>query len=411
MISPFGKTVLPNGLRVVTENMPSAQSVALGLFVTAGPEKEPAEASGITHFIEHSLFKGTHNRSARRIAEEIDAVGGELNGFTERECTCIYARVLAEHLPLAADVLSDMLLNPAFRPEDLEREKQVVVDEIRQYEDNPQELVHELVPQTMWEGYPLGRPLVGTVESIEALTPETVRSYFAQAYRPESVVAVAAGRVEHWRLAEIFGEAFNSGEAGTSDDQAGPPCAAARERMLSRRTEQVHFCLAASAFPEVDQARYPLAVADEILGAGPSSRLFQEIRESRGLAYGVGSYTMAFRQAGAFVISASVSPANLPSVLELCRAERDRFRAQGPTPEELSRAKEHIKGSAALALESTGARMRRLATCEIYWGRPVPVEEAFARIDAVTRDDVVEAARQVFDPGRENYVAIGPFDY
>jgi predicted Zn-dependent peptidase len=409
MVPPFGKTVLPNGLRVVTEYMPSAESVALGLFVTAGPEKEPTDREGITHFIEHSLFKGTHRRSARQIAEEVDSVGGELNGFTERECTCIYARVLAEHLPLAADVLCDMLLNPSFRPDDLEREKQVVLDEIRQYEDTPHELVHELVPQTMWEGHPLGRALLGSVGSIESLTPEEVRSYFAQEYHPANIIAVAAGRVEHKCLADMMAHAFSADDPGGADPVTDPPPVTGREKLVARRTEQVHFCLATPAFPEADDARYPLAIVDEVLGAGASSRLFQEIRESRGLAYGVGSYTMAFRRAGAFVITASVSPSNLAKVLELSRAERERFRRDGPTDAELARAKEHIKGSAALALETTGARVRRLAGCEMYWGRPFPVEESLAKIEAVKRADVMAAAEQVFDPGRENYVAIGPF--
>lgn len=409
MTSHFARTVLPNGLRIVTEHMPSAQSVTLGLFVTGGVEQEPPECAGITHFIEHCLFKGTQRRSARQIAEEIDAVGGELNGFTERECTCIYARVMAQHLPLAADLLCDMLANPAFRPDDLECEKQVVLDEIRQYEDSPHELVHELVPQTMWEGHPLGSPLLGFAETVQSLTPDAVRSYFARSYCPVNIIAVAAGRLEHARLAEMIAEAFSDGQTGCAAAATDPPPVTGRQRTVARRTEQVHFCLATPAFPEARDERYPLAILDEVLGAGPSSRLFQEVRESRGLAYGVGSYTMAFRKAGAFVINASVSPANLSVVLELARAERDRIRREGITEAELSRAKEHIKGSSALAMESTGARMRRLAACEMYWGRPVPLEEAFAKIDAVTAEDVLAVARQVLDPERENYVAIGPF--
>jgi len=405
----YSRHVLDNGLRVVSERIPRVESVSLGIWIETGVKQEEPGWEGTTHFIEHLLFKGTGRRSAREIAEAIDGVGGQLNGFTNREYTCFYARVLADYLPLAMDVLADMVTNPTFDPDELQREKQVVIEEIKRYEDDPEEWVHDLFAQTIWKGHPLGRSLLGREQVIREMDRDKAFAFFHRHYQPGNIIISAAGNVDHdWLAAEserIFGA--RPGQAQPAPE--APARYQTARQVISRSTEQVHFVLGTPGYSHTSEERYNLAVLDAVLGGGMSSRLFQEVRENRGLVYHIGSYALAYRTSGLFAVSAGVSPDNLDEVLEIVRREMASVRAQGISEQECLRAKEQLKGGMALALENTGYRMRRNGTNEMYWGRAIPFEEVAARINEVTPEQVHRVAQGVLDAEAVNYVAIGPF--
>ena len=403
------KEELPGGIRVLTEYLPQVESVALGLWIAAGVKHEPPGLEGATHFLEHMLFKGTQTRSAREIAEAIDSVGGQLNGFTDREYTCLYARVLKAHLPLAAEILFDMFLHSRLDPEELEREKEVVVQEIEHYEDSPDEWVHDLFVQRVWPDHPLGRPLLGREERVRAMSREALLDHLRAQYTPERVLVAAAGNVNHDQMVQLVAETLSSLSGPAEELIEGEPELEAGEHFLSRPTEQVHFCLGTRGCSCSDDDRYALAAIDTILGGGPSSRLFQEIRENRGLVYQIGSYAQAYRRGGLFSVSASTAPRHFREVLGLIRGEIARVREQGLTEGELSRAKEQMKGALALAWESTSARMHHLATSEMYWGRVFSFQEMVDRISAVTLEEVRRVASSLFAERGNGLVAIGPF--
>jgi predicted Zn-dependent peptidase len=409
-VPEFGTSTLPNGMRVVTERIPGIRSVALGVWVAVGSKHEPAGLHGICHYLEHLLFKGTDTRSARQIAEEIESVGGQLNAFTDREFTCYYVRVLADHLPLAVEILSDMLLHSQFDPAELEREKQVIVEELRKLQDSPEDWIHEVFAETVFQGHPLGQSLIGTEETIRGFSRERVVDFTARHYRPDRILVAAAGNVEHAAVVELAQQAF-----AALDGQAPPlaepePVFLPGEQRLSQDTEQVHFCFGTGGCAYADPDRYVQTVLDTVLGGGMSSRLFQEVREKRGLAYHVGSYSAAFHRGGYLTATAGTSLENFPLVLDLIRKEFDQVRAEGITDAELARAKDYLSGAIALAMEDTGYRMRRLATAEMYWGRLIGFEEVVDRIRAVTHDDIKRLAGKMLAPERLHLVAIGPFD-
>src|SRR6266513_202972 len=361
--------VLRNGLKIITEPMDHVRTVALGVWVTAGSRYEDAAHGGISHFIEHVLFKGTATRSALAIAEAMDAIGGQLNAFTDKEHTCYYLRVLSDHLAEGVDILADMLLHPAIDPEALEKERQVLVEEIKMYEDAPDDLVHDVLAETMWPGHPLGRPISGSLESVERLTRDDLRALPAETNAP------VPARASAFRSKEI---------------------------------EQVHLCLGLPGLPQAHPDRYVLAVLDSALGSGMSSRLFQEIREERGLAYSISSIQEAYADTGAFVVYAGTSPGAAREVVRLIRGGLVRARA-GLTPEEVARAKESLKGSLMLALETPGSRMTKLARSEQYFGRQITLDEIIADVDAVRGEDVRRLAQDLLVPDRLAVAAIGPF--
>lgn len=408
MTELYCKQVLGNGLRVVSEKVPYVRSVSVGVWVGSGSRYEPESEAGISHFIEHLLFKGTKNRSARQIAEEVDSVGGQLNAFTGKEYTCFYCRVLDEHVSLALDLLSDMVQNSLFKEEDIEKEKGVITEEIRMYEDAPDELVHDLLAGTMWDGHPLGRAIIGNAESVASMERDKIMKYFEEFYRPGNMVIALAGNFDENKILDEIGRRF-SGFAGTSvsPNQLSPePRRTVKVRQ--KETEQVHLCVGAEGVRLEDEQFYPLSVLNTILGGGTSSRLFQRIREEKGLAYSVYSYHTAYKDTGLFAMYAGIGPNLVGEVLAIARDEFERFREEGPTEEELARGKEQLKGGLMLGLESTSNRMTRLGRNELLLGYLTPLDEVVNKIESVTKKSLLKVADVVLRPERMTLTAVGP---
>ncbi len=401
------RTCLRSGLRVVTETLPDVRTVTLGVWVETGARFEPEEWAGISHFIEHMLFKGTRRRSAQRIAEEIDALGAQLNAFTDRELTCYYVRVLSDHLPQVTDILADMLLQSVFDPEAIEKERQVILEEIKMYEDSPDELSQDLFLETLWAGDPLGRPVIGTESTVRKLHREALLTYMAQEYVSPRTLVAASGAVRHEDLVSLVQELFAllNGTGAPRPPQAPP---VRREVSVREKdTEQVHLCFGYPGLPQAHPDRYVQAVLETIAGGGMSSRLFQEVREKRGLAYSIGTFSAMYREAGAFGVYAGTSPERAEEVLEVSLRELDRLKSEPIPEEELRRAKEFLKGSLMLSLEGTAPRMFYLARSELYLGRYLPPDEILREVEAVTADRVQQLAQKLLD-GPPALAAVGP---
>jgi predicted Zn-dependent peptidase len=405
----YQRTVLPNGLVVLTEPMDHVRTASLGVWIPAGSRYEDEGRMGVSHFIEHALFKGTTSRSALRIAQAMDAIGGHLNAFTDKEHTCYYLRVLSEHLDTGMELLADMLLHPALDPAALERERQVILEEINMYEDSPEDLVHDLFAATLWPGHPLGWPISGTQASVAGLRRDDLLEFMGARYRPDASIVAAAGKVRHERVVEIVAQRLGAWDGRLAATTLRPPTPGHAIAFRSKDIEQVHLCLGAPAIPQAHPDRYIVSVLDTALGGGMSSRLFQEIREERGLAYAITSYHAAYLDAGAFVVYAATSPEASGEVVRLTLAELGRVRRE-LSEEEVSRAKECLKGSLMLDLETPESRMSKLARSEQYFGRQITLDEIIAEVDAVTRDDVRRVADALLLPERLTLVAIGPFD-
>ncbi len=352
-------TVLNNGLTVVAEPMPSVRSVAIGVWMLAGSRHEKPEEQGISHFIEHLMFKGTQRRSAREIAEVMDQVGGQLNAFTTKEYTCYHARVLDDHLPLAIDVLSDMLRASLLREEDIEREKGVILEEIGMYQDTPDEMVHDLFAQALWGEHPLGRSILGTPATVGSLDREKVSSYLSSAYTSGGAVVAVAGSFSPSRLLDLLDKSFGMWGGDRLPQGGEPPGTRVATLTRAKETELVHVCMGGEGLPLADDGIYALNIMSNILGGGPSSRLFQEVREERGLAYSVYSYTSAFRDGGVFAVYCGSGPERIGQAVEVIGDELRRMAHDGVGDLELYRAKEQLKSNITMALESTGARMNR----------------------------------------------------
>ncbi|MCU1613405.1 MAG: peptidase domain protein [Frankiales bacterium] len=409
------RTELPGGLRVLTETMPGVLSATLGIWVAVGSRDETDDIAGSSHFLEHLLFKGTTSRSALEIATAMDAVGGEMNAFTAKEHTCFYANVLASDLPLAVSLLSDLVTEACNTAADLESERTVVLEEIAMRDDEPADAVHDLFSETLFGATPLGRSVLGTVESIEGLTRDDVDGWYRRRYTMPSIVVTAAGRVDHQQVLELVGASFGdrlSGDARPAPlrlgDEAAPSVPARRTGLLHRRTEQTHLLLGSTGIARLDERRYAASVLETAVGGGMSSRLFQEIREKRGLVYSVGSSLTHYAGTGTFSVYAGCSPKRVPEVLRLVRAELARVAAQGLTAEEVARSRGQLRGGMVLGLEDTGSRMSRLGKSELSFGEYLPVREVLDRLDAVTEDDVREVAADLFT--REGCLAVvGPY--
>ena len=404
------KTTLSSGLRVITETMPSLRSASIGIWADVGSSLESREQRGISHVVEHMLFKGTVRRSAREIAETMDGVGGNLNAFTDKEATCYYAKVIDRHVPLAMDVLADMFLHSTFAPQELAKEQKVVLEEIKMYEDSPDELVHDLFLQTMWRGSNLGEPTIGFVDTVTAVTPDALREHMKRHYAPNSIVVAAAGNVDHEPFVELVAECFASFE-GTSDRFA-PDAPIAQPATLIRQkdSEQAYVILGSRGLSARDDRRYALSVLDTLLGGGMSSRLFQEIREKRGLVYTVYSFQAAYREAGLFGVYAGTSPENVQPCIDVIAEELAKLRDVCVGEAELQLAKEHIKGSLQLSLESSSSRMIRLGRNEFVLGRQMPPEELEVRVDEVTSEQITEVAREMFKEDALGLCILGPVD-
>jgi predicted Zn-dependent peptidase len=406
----YRKSTLPNGLRVITEHMPSVRSSTIGVWADVGSSLELHRRRGVSHMVEHMLFKGTSRRSARDIAQIMDGVGGNLNAFTDKEATCYYAKVMDRHLPLALDVLSDMFLHSLFDAGDLAKEQQVVLEEIKMYEDSPDELIHDLFLQTMWNGSNLGEPTIGFAETVSSLTPDDLRSHMRERYAPNSVIVTAAGNVDHDEFAQqverAFAEFSGTGRPFVLEAPATTPARAIKQK----DSEQAYCILGAQGLSATDDRRYVLSVLDTMLGGGMSSRLFQEIREKRGLVYTVYTFQAAYRAAGLFGVYAGTSPKNVSECVDLIVAELQKMRDVPVDADELTLAKEHIKGSLTLSLESSSSRMIRLGRNEFAFGRQIEQEEIERRIDAVSAVDVAQLAAERFDPANLGLCVVGPVE-
>jgi len=394
--SPIVREVIDNGICVLTERMTQVRSISIGVWLTRGSRHEHAEHSGIAHFVEHMLFKGTTRRSAEDIAQAIDSIGGQLDAFTAKEYASYYIKVLDEHLPLALDVLSDIVLNPAFSPEDVEREKKVVVEEIKMVEDTPDDLVHELFTQGFWENHPLGRPILGTRDTVESFSADVLRAYFRRAYTPRNLIVSAVGNLEHEQVRDLVAEKFGalSAEGDASGEQA--PHVIPKILIRTKDLEQSHLCLGASCYPQNHSDRYSSYVLNTLLGGSMSSRLFQNVREKRGLAYAVFSGLSAYRDAGSFTIYAGCANEAVGEVIDLVVEELRGIRRTPVPDSELRRAKDHLKGSLMLGLENTASRMSHLARQEIYFERQFDLDETLQGIERVTPADVQRVAGEVF---------------
>jgi predicted Zn-dependent peptidase/type II secretory pathway pseudopilin PulG len=403
------RETLPNGLTLLTESMPHVRSVSLGVWLRLGSRHEKANVNGISHFIEHLVFKGTETRTAREIALTADSVGMQLDAFTTKEYTCFYAKMLDEHLPRAVDLLADIVQHPQFDPEELERERQVVMEEIRMVEDTPDELIYDLFSSHFYPTHPLGRPIQGTEETVGAMTRRRLLGFFRRAYRPENMLIVAAGNLKHAELRRMVKKAFRGMEAGngTAAKLRPPRARGGIVKRQKKELEQLHLLLGLPAYPEDYADRYALFVLNALLGGTMSSRLFQKIREERGLVYSVYSGLNAFMDCGFMMVAAATSPKRGEEVVRLTLAEMDDLRRQGPGSDELRVAKEHLKGSLMLALESTSSRMSNLARQEIYFGRQLTLAEILRRIDAVTTDHVRDLSEELFDDRELSLAAVG----
>jgi predicted Zn-dependent peptidase len=410
--------VLPGGLRVITESLPAVRSAAFGIWAGVGSRDEDLAHAGATHYLEHLLFKGTSRRSALDISAAMDAVGGELNAFTAKEYTCYYARVLDADLPLAIDVLADMVTSSLIEPKDVDAERGVILEEIAMNEDDPSDTVHEAFAAQLFGDTPLGRPILGSVDSINSITRAQITEHYAARYKPDNLVVAAAGSLGHAEVVELTRAAFAPVLAGDADPV--PPRLADAEsgpavgtgvgvRLVSRGIEQANLVLGCGALSRTDDRRFALGVLNAALGGGMSSRLFQEVREKRGLAYSVYSFSSQHADTGLWGVYAGCLPAKADEVLSICRDEIDKVVSGGLSDAELDRGKGQLRGSIVLGLEDPSSRMSRLGKSELVYPRLEPVEEILASIEAVTHDDVREVAAAVVAQPKALAV-VGPFD-
>ena len=398
---------LTNGIRVLSEALPDLPSVTVGIWVENGSRYERDEEAGISHFLEHLFFKGTERRTAAQIAEEIDAVGGVLNAFTGKEYTCYYAKVLREHLPLALDLLADIFTHSRFAGDEIERERSVIIQEISEVEDRPDDYVHELFNLAFWPGHPLARPIAGTAATVSGFHRDDFLRFLDLRYRPNRVLVTAAGDLVHEEFLGVVGRTLGALAGNGPALDGGPPRSQPGVVVHEKDLEQVHLCFGSPGIPQTDPERYAAHVLNLALGGGMSSRLFQEIRERRGKAYTVYSFLASYADAGYAGVYVGTGAEWMREVVDVVRAEIERAAHDGLTPAELVRVKNQMKGNLLLGLETSDSRMSRIAKNEIYFGRDVPLDEVAAAVDAVTNDDVLRVAARLFRPGSLALTVLG----
>jgi predicted Zn-dependent peptidase len=404
----YCKSTLPNGIRVVSEAIPYVKSATLGIWVGTGSRNEEDHNHGVSHFIEHLMFKGTEKRTAKDIAETVDAVGGQLNAFTAKEYTCYYIKVLDNHLELAMDILSDMLLKSKYAAEDINREREVVLEEVNMYEDSPDELVHDLHLNNVWPGHRLGRNILGTTEAIGKFDRDLVLQYYQNFYTPDNIVIAAAGNLTHETLEQLAHKFFGGMQGVKRQMEHTPPKLSPVRTIHNKDTEQVHLCLGALSVPQNSPDIYVVHVLNNILGGGISSRLFQSIREERGLAYSIYSYQTNYSDCGLFTVYAGTRPGNVDQVTELILQNINELRNGGITPGELTKTKEQLKGNLLLGLESSSSRMSRLGKMELTLGRYTTLDEIVTKIEKVSLDSLMEMLNTVFANDLLCFTALGP---
>ncbi|OQB14214.1 MAG: Protease 3 precursor [Firmicutes bacterium ADurb.Bin193] len=389
---------LPNKLRVVIENIPHVKSVTFGIWVGVGSCRETRANSGISHFIEHMLFKGTKKRSARQIARTIDDIGGQINAFTGRDCTCYYAKVLSDHLDIAADMLSDMLFNSLFDNNDMALEKSVILEEINMCEDTPEELVHDLLAEKSWKGNALGYSILGSKKSLKRITRKEILDFMGDNYTPENSVIAVVGNFDRQSLIEMINEKFGAWKANKKGLKplSAPRFCAGRYETL-KDIEQAHLCIGYNSIPRGHELQYALMVVNTILGNGMSSRLFQKIREEKGLVYSIYSYQSVYAKAGLFTIYAGMNPARVEEVTELIFKEIEIMRKDSVSEDELQKCKEQLKGNLILGLESTSSRMNSFGQSLLFTNRIKTIDEVIENINSVNRDKINSAIEMVFN--------------
>jgi len=402
------KTVLTNGITILTKHMPYVRSVSMGVWVNVGARDESLEENGLSHLIEHMIFKGTRKRTAYQIAKEFDAIGGQTNAFTAMENTCYHARVLESHLDTMVDILSDIFLNSVFEAEEVERERPVILQEIGMVEDSPEEYIHILAGRNYWGDNPLGRSILGSPENILRFDAESVRTFFRRCYQPDRILITAAGKVDHEALVERLAPAFETIQPGNGFPERWTPPVKQQIELCHRQLEQVHISLAAPGLATTDPERFAFSLMNSILGGNMSSRLFQEVREKRGLAYAVYSYLASYEDTGMFGVYAGVEPSRAAEVTTLISRILGQMTERPVLPGELRDAKEFTKGNLLLASESTDNQMVRLAQGEIHYQRYVPLQEVVDRIDAVTGEDIQALASRLFQNDRMVLTVLGP---
>ncbi|GAB4295171.1 MAG: pitrilysin family protein [Desulfuromonadia bacterium] len=405
-----GKTILDNGIRVVSEFIPDSLSVSLGVWIDNGSSSETSEENGISHFLEHLLFKGTPTRTAHQIAHEIDAVGGVLNAFTSREFVCYYVKVLNHHFQRGFDLLADIVQHPLFPPDEIEKERSVILQEIRMLEDTPDDRVHDLFTQVIWEAHPLGAPVIGFAPGIERLTREQIQNFWQSRYRAGNIIIAAAGNVHHDTVVRETARLFTDIPPGRFVPSPRPlPHVSRKFRMFVKELEQEHICIGVPAFPQSHPDRYPLLLMNTLLGGSMSSRLFQEIREKRGLAYSIYSYLSVHAEAGAFTVYAGTTRDQCEEVFHLIQSEMKRLASEPVSEQELASAREQLKGNILLSLESSDNRMAKLAKNEFYHGCYIPLEEIDSEMEKVTPARLAEVAASIIRDDALNAVMLGPF--
>ncbi|HXD99160.1 MAG TPA: pitrilysin family protein [Candidatus Acidoferrum sp.] len=404
------KDVLPNGICIVTEVMPHVRSVAVGIWVDTGSRVEPEERGGISHLIEHLVFKGTETRSAEDIARAIDSVGGQMDAFTAKEQTCFYVSVLDEHLPLAVDLLADILRHPRFTPEDIEKEKAVVLQEIKMVEDTADDLIHDLFVERFWAGHPLGRPILGRWNVVQGFDRAAVLSHLHEEYAPAKITIAVAGHMEHARVVDLFAGHFEGFDRPARRHEPTPPTPQAFVNVVPKPLEQVHLVMGFPGIGDAVPERYALYLLNDVIGGSMSSRLFQEVRERQGLVYSIHSGAQAFADTGVVYVYAATDAQNFSKVLKSILKELRELKKTGVTAEELKRAKDHLKGSLMLSLESTSSRMNRLAKHELHLGSFLTIDEMLASIDGVKHEEVQALITEVLDEDHLALTTLGPLD-
>jgi len=402
------RAVLPNGFRIVTESMPYVRSVSLGIWVGSGSRVERVPENGLSHFIEHMVFKGTKNRTAEDIARQVDSIGGNMDAFTAKECISFDIKVLDEHVPLALDILSDLVLNPVFDTKDITRERGVILEEIKMDEDNPDYLVHEIFTQNFWKDHPLGKPILGTPETVRRFEQGLLAHYWKRFFIPNNMIISAAGNLRHEKFVNVVRQRFSSLVAGKNGFQQAPPKPSARIIMRNKKAlEQVQICIGVPSHPISHERRYTSYVLSTLLGGGMSSRLFQNIRERQGLAYAIYSELNPYRDTGCLSVYAGTSRESAPKVVQSVLNEFRSLKEEFVPEEELRRAKDHLKGSLMLSLESSAARMSNLARQEMYFDRFISLDEIIKCIEAVSAESLMHTAREFFDADNVAVTVLG----
>ena len=410
MDAPVAKTTLKNGIRIVTKNMPYTRSVSMGVWVNVGARDESTLESGLSHFIEHMIFKGTQKRSAFQIAKEFDAIGGNTNAFTTMENTCYYARVIDSHTETMVDILSDIFVNSVFDPGEIDKERPVILQEIGMVEDSPDEYVHQLSGHNFWGENPLGRSILGTPENLSRFDAQTIKNFFQRLYQPDRIIISAAGNLDHSRLVELVEPVFGTIESRDGFPQRKTPRGCSVVDLNHRNLEQMHICLSARGLSITDPRRYACSLLNTILGGNMSSRLFQEVRERRGLAYSVYSFISSHVDAGMFGFYMGVDPRRAPETTRLVLEEIDRIKNEPVESSELSGAIEYTKGSLLLASESADNQMVRSAQNEIHFGDDIMLPTIIEKIEAVTADEIQDLANELFNRKQMTLTLLGPLD-